>query len=420
MRRQHWIPPVALGAGQLAHAGSWIVLFLLAGAPQPAFGLRALAWVHLVALGWLTLTALAVLVHVIPAFTDAAWWGNGLARAALFAFAGSVLWLVLAFWNGAVMLLPWAGLAVLLALGAYLVPALVTLARAWRAERTEAAIARALTGTLGALVVTAVLGSLLTFALAGRLSPSLLNGTPIVHATFGTIGWLSVLIFGVSARTIGPIAGRRTRYPQLHVSAGALELAGIVLLTAGVWAGAGALTLTGVVAIVGGALVYACDMLLVLAGATVRHRPPQAFLAAGIAWLLVALALAAGTFAGNAWGPAAVYVLLIGWAGQLVNAHIHHIGIRLLATIVRGDDDETRPGVLLAAPLSWTAFALFQSAVLAGGIALGAGLPALLAAAAVAGFAGWLCVAGNVVTAVRRARRPDPPPPLGATISLLG
>ncbi|MGP6158817.1 MAG: hypothetical protein ACLPYS_15150 [Vulcanimicrobiaceae bacterium] len=35
----------------------------------PSAGL-AFAWVHAVALGWLTLVALAVLVHVVPGMTE--------------------------------------------------------------------------------------------------------------------------------------------------------------------------------------------------------------------------------------------------------------------------------------------------------------------------------------------------------------
>jgi hypothetical protein len=62
-------------------------------------------------------------------------------------------------------------------------------------------------------------------------------------------------------------------------------------------------------------------------------------------------------------GAAAALLLLVGWLGQMVNGHLYHIGIRLISTVARGDDDETRLGQLLAAPLSWASFALFQVAV---------------------------------------------------------
>jgi hypothetical protein len=41
-KRRHWIPPAALGAGQLAHAVSWVLLFLLATRRPFVLGLPAL------------------------------------------------------------------------------------------------------------------------------------------------------------------------------------------------------------------------------------------------------------------------------------------------------------------------------------------------------------------------------------------
>jgi len=88
----------------------------------------------------------------------------------------------------------------------------------------------------------------------------------------------------------------------------------------------------------------------------------------------------------------------------LAYAHIHHIGVSLIATIARGDDDETRPGELLAAPLSWTSFGLFQIAVAAGASALIAQTPPLLGAAALFGLAAWLTLGINLAIAAKRAQ----------------
>ena len=419
-RRQHWIPPIALGAGQIAHGASWLLLLILALARPVAFGLPALAWLHLVALGWLTLTALAVLVHVIPAFTDAEWKGQSIARGALLVYAGGVVALVTAFWTTSIAALPWAGTLVALALLGYLVPALRTLVTTYRGPRVEAAIARALTITLSVLAVTVAIGVALAFALAGQAPAVLLAGGPAIHASFGLVGWLTILIMGVSARTIRPISGARSRYRLAHVAAGALELSGVFVFTVGVVFGTQSVMWLGLLAIVAGAIVYVTDMTDILRRATVTHRPPQAFLAAGLLWLIAGLALTIGALAGQPWGAAAAFVVLIGWTGQLVNAHIHHIGVRLIATIARGEDDETQPGELLTTPLSWTSFVLFQLAVAAGGIALVAGLPPLLGTAAVTGLAGWLTLVANIASAAKRARQPLPLPDPRATISLLG
>ena len=419
VKRQHWIPPIALGAGQIAHGASWVLLFLLA-LDGATFGLPALAWLHLVALGWLTLTALAVLVHVIPAFTDVPWKAGRVARGALFVYAAGVLLVVAAFWTRSTEALPWAGSLVAVALIGYLIPAARTLAAASLGPRVEAAIARALTITLGALLVTVAIGVALAFALAGRAPASLLTAGPPIHATFGLIGWLTILIMGVSARTVRPISGGGSRYPWAHIVAGSLEVAGVLIFASGALFGVPIVTVCGAIALLAGAVVYAADVAGGLLRATVSHRPPQAFFAAGTVWLVAGLALFTGTVAGAPWGPVTAYVILIGWAGQLVNAHIHHIGIRLMATIARGDDDETRPGELLAAPLSWATFVFFQCAVAAGAVALLVQLPSLLAAAALAGLAGWLMLGVNMFVAANRARQPQPPPDSRATISLLG
>lgn len=84
--------------------------------------------------------------------------------------------------------------------------------------------------------------------------------------------------------------------------------------------------------------------------------------------------------------------------------HLHHIGIRLLTTMFRGDDDETRPGELLSGALSWTTVMLFQAAILTGFIALLLDRAALLTAAAVAGLLGWSMMTANILyAAVGRA-----------------
>src|SRR5664279_3534262 len=114
--RRHWIPPVALVAGQLAHGASWILLLVLALHRPFTLGAPALGWLHLIALGWLTMTALTILVHVIPGFTDATWRGERIARGALLVFEAAVIVLVFGFWSGATAVLPWAGTLIVLAL----------------------------------------------------------------------------------------------------------------------------------------------------------------------------------------------------------------------------------------------------------------------------------------------------------------
>lgn len=415
--RRHWIPPWALALGQAAHAASWALLLVIATRRPFELGLPALAWLHLVVLGWLTLTALAVLVHVVPAFTDVPWKGEGIARSAIAFYAAGVLVLVCAFWTGNVATLPWAGSAIALALVAYCIPGVFTLSAAFAGPQREAAIARALTITLTALLVTALLGVLLTFALAGNAAPAVLSYVPPMHGTFGIAGWLTLLIMGVSTRTIRPISGAGSRFPVAHIISGSCVAAGVLAAVAGIALRAPGAVWVGLGAVCCGALVYAFDMADIVRRATVAHRPPQAFVGAAVAWLVIGLALCVLALGGASTGAAALFALVVGWIAQMVDGHVYHIGIRLVATMARGDDDETPPGELLVLPLSWLSFACFQVAVAGGTAALAFGVPDVLAASATAGIAGWVFMAANIATAARRSRRPPAEPKL---VSLLG
>jgi len=315
-----WIPPQALVFGQLAHGASWIVLLVLATHGVTGLSLPALGWVHLVALGWLTMIALSVLVHVIPAFTDVVWRWETLARRSLTVYAVGVLVLVAGFCSGATPILPWGGTIVALGLLGYAIPAAVTLAAAFRNGRVEAAIARALGATLTFLLLAAGLGVSLTWTLGGRLPATILVAGAPIHAALGLIGWLTVLIMGVSARTVGPIAGARSVQPWRHVTAGSAQVLGMVVVGAGFGLRSPTLLWSGTVVLGFGVAVYVVDLAGILRRATVRHRPPQAFMAAAALWLLVTFILGVGALRGSPWGPAFVYVVLMGWLGQMVNA----------------------------------------------------------------------------------------------------
>ena len=417
--RKHWIPPGGLLAGFLAHGASWLLLLALAARGSFGVDTAALAWVHLVALGWLSTIALSILIHVIPAFTDVQWRGERVARSAIAVYGSGVAALVAAFWYGAMWALPWAATLVFAGIAAYAVPAGRTLVAAFSQPRIEAAIGRALCITLALFAVAAALGVALAWALAGRLPAGLLSPGPPIHASLALVGWLTVIVMGVSARTIRPITGARSRWRSAHVAAAACEIAGMSGLVAGFACGAAALALAGAAVACAGALVYAADIVDIVRRATARHRPPQAFVLAAVCWLLAGGALGLGALGGAATGAAAIFVLLVGWLGQMVNGHLYHIGIRLVATMARGDEDETRPGELLTAPLTWVSFALFQTAVGAGACAILVREARVLEAAAACGVVGWSAMLANVLRARRRARRDEAPQDARLTISLL-
>lgn len=400
--RRHWIPPGTLLFAQLAHGASWaIVAWAALAGPVWTLDGTAIAWIHTVALGWATTTALAVLMHVIPQFADVRWRFELLARRSVVAFGTGVVLFVAAALARPASLAIGAALMVL-ALLAYLFAALATLQQALRGERVERAIARALATTLLSLLLAALAGAGLAAMLSGYPTPAWIAALPAAHADLGIFGWLSLLIFGVSARTVRPIAGCKSRFGFIHIAVGSLCVLGVALLAIGL-AAVPALVWPGALLVALGALAYVFDLADILRRASVPHRVPQAFLAAGAAWLLVGLALGAGVLAGQPWQLAYGFVLLAGWVGQMIDAHVYHIGVRLLLTIYRGDDDETRPNAVLDARLSWTSFAAFQLAIACAAAGLLAHSGAALGAAAALGLFGWAATIANLAVARSRA-----------------
>ena len=87
--RKHWIPPAALVYAHLAHGFSWVLL-LWAAWSQSVHGYTGFAWIHTIALGWVTMSAFAILIHAMPNFVDVEWQGEKVARWSLVAYGAGV------------------------------------------------------------------------------------------------------------------------------------------------------------------------------------------------------------------------------------------------------------------------------------------------------------------------------------------
>jgi hypothetical protein len=403
--RRHWIPPAGLLFGQLCHGASWLLALGIAVVlDADPTTLPAIAWIHLVVLGWITVTAFSVLLHAIPAFLDVPWKHESFARICLGAGAAAIAAFVVAVCV-AVPALGIVATIVAVALFAYLTTAWETLASAFASEdRVDRAVARAFAITLGMLALAILLGLTLAWALTGAFVVPWTARLPAAHANLALFGWLTLLIYGVSARTLRPLTGTRSRWPKMHVVTGSATLLGALVLPAGIALQSYAITWIGGVLLALGAACYVVDTADLLMRSTNKHGPPKAFVAAALAWLTVAIVLGAGVLLGHPWQAAYVFVLLMGWVAQMVDAHVFHIGVRLLATMYRGDDDETPPGELLDGRLAWAAFALFQFAVAA--ITAGLLVPSksACAAGATAGLFAWI-VTMSAMLAARRAAR---------------
>jgi hypothetical protein len=401
--RRHWIPPAALIYAQLAHGFAWLLVLWTAWNGNLQNSFYGFAWIHTVALGWVTMAALAVLLHALPNFIDVPWRGETAARWSVAVYGAGVALLLFGF-LGNPLVLPWAAVLIVGSLLVYLATAFATIGGAMRGERIQRAVARAFGGTFLFLLATVIIGFGLAWMLGGRGVPDFTIKLPAAHADLGTLGWLSLLIFGVSRRTIRPITGQMTRMRFMHILVGSCAILGVPLLAVGVAIPLPPLAWVGGVLFAIAAAGYAVDTLDIVCRARNPHRPPQAFIVAGIVWFAAALVLGAQTLSGKPWQSAYGFVLLMGWIGQFVNAHLYHIGIRLLSTVYRGEDDETRPQQLLEARLTWFSFFAFQIAIGAIAYALITDNASLAARASVFGITGWIAMAANVLAARVRAK----------------
>lgn len=399
-----WIPHWALLAGQAAHGVSWALLLVLGLQGLTALSFPGLAWVHLVALGYLTLIALAVLIHVLHGMLDLDWVAPRVARWSLLPFALGVYGMVAAFWLGRLDMVAWSATLLTVALTVYLTLAGATIARFRPSEDTATVIATAFAMVLGWLVVTAALGIGMAWALVGHGGAWWLSVAPQLHAHAGALGWLTLLVVGVSMHTVKPITGGKSNAPWRHIVASSLLVGALLALIAGLTVDSTAVLWAAAIAGLGGAILYVSDLVGIISRARVNHRPPQAFLAASSVYFVGAALLGVGVLTGKTdWQSAYVFLALIGWLGQMVNGHLYHIGVRVLATVARGEDDETQPSELLAAPLSWSSWAALQAAIVAGVVGLMTGTGTLVALAGGLGLIGWALMGLNMITAWRVA-----------------
>lgn len=401
-----WIPPASLIVGQLAHGLSWLLLVFTAWPATPGLGMASLAWIHMVALGWLTMTALGVLVHVIPGFMDVEWRLEGLARWSLLPYGIGVAGLVAGFalaWPGAIAL---GGTLVALGLAGYMVPAVTTILSFKATPTLKTPFKTGFLSVLGSLAIAAVLGVTMAWALAGAPWPGALVHLPPIHAILAGGGWLSLLIFGVSTRTIFPVTGRRRTKLPLHVLVSTGFTVGATVLVLGLVPGLAhpALRWVGLGLVAIAAASYLIDMGRLVYRAPNDHKPPIAYVASTLVYLAATVVIGLAVNAGRAeWQAPLAFVALVGWMGLSVNGYLHHIGIRLLATMARGEDDDTRPGELLNPRLSWIAFGFQQAAVLGGTLLLLAGAGQWLPVAGTCGLLGWLFMMLNLRSAWGRA-----------------
>ncbi len=355
-REARWIPASSLASGLLFQLAAWVIV--LADALHPGAAL-ALAWVHAVALGWLTTVALSVLIRILPATTDRTWRFERVARGSLAGIVIGAALMVAGFVASAGALSAGAFVAAV-SIGAYLFAAFATLAPPSAAAR-EAVISRSFAATFVMLAITVALGVALAVMVV-RGAP-IGRGLVLMHATFGIAGWLTLLTTGVATRTLGVILDVDSRLPRAHFVVGTALLLGLVLLA--ISGGAGAPATIAFVLFACAAAIFAADAADRARRSTVPNPASRIGVFAAAIWIVVAAALALAANLGFTAPSAAVAAALLGWIGSMVLAHLHHIGVRLIATSVLGEDDETPPWLLTSAPAAIATMLVYEAAVVA-------------------------------------------------------
>lgn len=283
----------------------------------------ALAAVHLVTLGFLTMTMAGSLLQMIPAVaglplrgtTHLAAWSCPLLG------AGAAL-LAAAFLSGQPLLFALAGAVLLAGFGALLACLLPTLWQRTRAAAATAHIAGGMRAAVAALLACVVAGLLLASWLAGGPPVPVL---PLVdtHAALGLAGWVLPLVMAVSFQVIPMFQATDPFPPPAARVLVPLVLLALVGWIAGRWLDAPWRT---VPALAGAALVTAYAGL----AAALLLRRERTRTAAGTRYWLLSLAALAGAAWVFAWPGAAADALvgvgfLAGCAMSAVNGMLYRI-----------------------------------------------------------------------------------------------
>jgi hypothetical protein len=370
---------------------------------------RLLALTHTITLGWITLTIMGASYQLLPIVLERPVWSERLAWWQLAAFVAGVVGIVGHFaigqWTGFV----WSAAFLLLAVGAHVVNAGLSIARA-RPSFTARMMAIALAG----LALTALFGAALG---AHKVWPFLpVELFPLLHAHvhLALLGWVLPMVLGVGARVYPMFL----LAPEPADGGAERQLLGVVV---GVPLVAGGLVLErpGIV-VVGTALVaaaVAAHLLWLRAMVRAAKRPRLdwglRFVIAGAAFLMGAAALGIAIALDLARGPhlALAYGILAlgGWASLTIVGMLLKIVPFLVWFRVYGP--RVGRGPLPTLPeLSWpraegAAFALLTTgtAALAGAVAVGE--PSILPYATLAVALGALAFAASLARVLRHLGR---------------
>ncbi len=386
--------------------------FALAYAPSFLDGVfltpHLLAVTHLAALGWLTMIAMGALYQFVPVVLDVPIFSERLGKVQFYLYLAGVLGLAYEMGSGRLQTVAWPAGLLVLAIGLFLYNMARTLARVERWPLTGWFIAAALT-SLG-LVVTA--GFVLALNLILGFLPLSQLAFVEAHAHLAALGWLGLLVIGVSYK-LTPMFALSHPFDEWRVGRPVFIL--MTVAVAGLFVslllrlGTAALLVCWLLAEIASGL-YAWDYATML---RVRRRRPidltQRHNIAGVCGLLLAallglaLVLTPSTAALHPRLQLAYAVMaLAGWLGLTTLGQLYKI-VPFLVWTHRFAPKMGKEKVPLLKDLYPARLATCGFMALAGGIVLAvAGVLSALLPLVQGGFA--LCLAGATIAAANLIR----------------
>jgi hypothetical protein len=301
------------------------------------FDPQTLILVHVVAIGWLSLSMAGALLQFVPVLVARPLAFPRLALPALLLTGAGLAGLCAGFASvtGAlalpVELLPAAGLLLLAGFACLLLMLGATMAQA----RPATLFSRFVLIGLASLAVTVLSGLIFTFILSGGLdlapAAALLSGGPSFHAALGFGGWLSLTAFGVSYKLfamfmMAPETQRRSTPFVLACGALSLTLACWALFILAQDGSPGGLLLLVLTGLAAATLFYGGDV-IALYRARRRKELEVNMLASTAAFAaLVPCAVLAPLLqafdASADWAPVLIFTLAFGWLSGLTLAQM--------------------------------------------------------------------------------------------------
>jgi hypothetical protein len=286
---------------------------------------HVLALVHVVTLGWVTMTVMGVLYQLVPVLLGGRLPWPWLARAQFAGYVIGVTLLIGGFWFWRPPLLATGGSLVVTAVGVFIGHLVLTIRRAKRHGLVAAYLYAALTYLAATVTLGLLMALNFAFGFWGPWGDLLLRP----HLLIGISGWLTLTILGVSYRLVPMFAMVRRREDRGSWMGFGLINIGLVLVAlavglggpeAAIWAGA--------VFFMVGLAWFGRDYIRML-----RARvgpPPDATMRLPVVALCYLVVAVIGAVVQLIWPgirsqEALIYLLLIGWVGQSIVGYFHKI-----------------------------------------------------------------------------------------------